>query len=567
MRHVLAVARTDLRRRLRTPRTLAVLSGAVLVGLVAGVDGFELVYRGVDGPPHYTPRPTAAAVALETALAGTYATVLLGYFLLRGTLTVAHRVGVDRVTASTPLSAASYLVGKWLSHVVIVTLALTVLGLTAVVNHVRHGVGSPDPLGTVVVVLSFGLPVGALVAGVTLAFESTDRLSGTLGSIVYLGLVLATFVTGLSTYGGDPSTVPTVVAATDLYGTVAAAQATTDALATVAPAYGGGTPGFFTSFLGSPVGATRTFDYGAGSPVWWVGPGDGALPAWFAGQRLAVTAVGLVVTLCAAAPHDRWARVSEEPSRLRTLGRRLQTLATRFRVSLWTYAVPSGLGGSSTTASETDDPASRALSEIASTPVERRGAAPLGRLFWQELRGKLRGRRWWWYVGVVATVVVAAVASPPRRQFVALATAWPVFVWSSLGVRATHRDRAALVHSSSAAYRQLFAEWAVGVVLACVVAGPAILADGVTPATLLATASVAVFAPSTALALGVTTGSRRVFEAGYLCLWYVGPLNVPALDFAGATPTALAAGTPATFLAIGGLAFVAAVLAKRRHVH
>jgi hypothetical protein len=39
-----------------------------------------------------------------------------------------------------------------------------------------------------------------------------------------------------------------------------------------------------------------------------------------------------------------------------------------------------------------------------------------------------------------------------------------------------------------------------------------------------------------ALALGVISGAPRLFEASYLLLWYVGPINaVPAVNFAGAT--------------------------------
>lgn len=69
MRHLIAVARTDFRRRLRSRSTLALVLVTAVVGLIAGVDGFELVFRAGD-ERHYVGAPTAALVGLETGVAG-----------------------------------------------------------------------------------------------------------------------------------------------------------------------------------------------------------------------------------------------------------------------------------------------------------------------------------------------------------------------------------------------------------------------------------------------------------------------------------------------------------------
>jgi hypothetical protein len=46
----------------------------------------------------------------------------------------------------------------------------------------------------------------------------------------------------------------------------------------------------------------------------------------------------------------------------------------------------------------------------------------------------------------------------------------------------------------------------------------------------------ALFIPTLALALGVWSGSSKLFEVIYTLLWYVGPANqVPPLDYMGAT--------------------------------
>jgi hypothetical protein len=52
---------------------------------------------------------------------------------------------------------------------------------------------------------------------------------------------------------------------------------------------------------------------------------------------------------------------------------------------------------------------------------------------------------------------------------------------------------------------------------------------------LLALFSGAIFIPSLALAAGVWSGTRKLFEILYMVIWYLGPLsNVPGLDYIGA---------------------------------
>jgi hypothetical protein len=57
----------------------------------------------------------------------------------------------------------------------------------------------------------------------------------------------------------------------------------------------------------------------------------------------------------------------------------------------------------------------------------------------------------------------------------------------------------------------------------------------------------ALFIPALALALGVTTGTRKFFEALYTAWWYVGPLHhTPQADFMGTTAQS---STPVPYLA------------------
>jgi hypothetical protein len=110
--------------------------------------------------------------------------------------------------------------------------------------------------------------------------------------------------------------------------------------------------------------------------------------------------------------------------------------------------------------------------------------------------------------------------------------------------------------------RQLPATWLAGVVVA-VLAGSGVLVrlllagDG--PG-LFAWLAGALFIPSLALALGVWSGTSKLFEVLYLLLWYIGPLNrVPAFDYLGATETS----RPVVWL-VGALALMAIAIVGRR---
>ena len=77
----------------------------------------------------------------------------------------------------------------------------------------------------------------------------------------------------------------------------------------------------------------------------------------------------------------------------------------------------------------------------------------------------------------------------------------------------------------------------------------------------------ALFIPTLALALGVWSGSSKPFEAIYLVLWYIGPLQkTPSFDFMGAVPKAVEAGVPLAVLVATALLGAAAVIGRRRQV-
>ena len=125
------------------------------------------------------------------------------------------------------------------------------------------------------------------------------------------------------------------------------------------------------------------------------------------------------------------------------------------------------------------------------------------------------------------------------RQYL-LPAAWilPLALWSALGTREVRHNTGQLIfsapHSQS---RQFPLMWLAGVAVALAagvgVAVNLILANDWLH--LLAWGTGALFIPTLALALGVWSGSNKLFEVVYMLWWYAGPINrVKSLDFMGA---------------------------------
>ena len=77
----------------------------------------------------------------------------------------------------------------------------------------------------------------------------------------------------------------------------------------------------------------------------------------------------------------------------------------------------------------------------------------------------------------------------------------------------------------------------------------------------------ALFIPTFALALGVWSGTSKLFEILYLVIWYIGPMNhVPEMDYLGSTQRGLAQGMPLVYLAITALLATAAVAGRKRQL-
>jgi hypothetical protein len=188
-----------------------------------------------------------------------------------------------------------------------------------------------------------------------------------------------------------------------------------------------------------------------------------------------------------------------------------------------------------------------------------------------ELRLALHGVSLWWYL-VAVGLFAAGLFTPVSisRGFLIAAWIWPLLIWSAMGTRETRLRTDQLVFSTAHPLRrQLPACWLAGVIVAILAGGGTgirVLVAG-DQLGLLAWIVGALFIPTMALALGVWSGSGKLFEVLYLLLWYLGPANhVGEIDFMGVTGLFLPPRTPLLFCAITAALALFAIAGRKRQL-
>lgn len=538
------VARADYLQRTRSQQFLAVLVLAASMGYLVNTGGLELVYtRQLSRFDYefYYGVSNAAWVGAETALVGSFFVLFAGFYVLKNTLARERRTGMDSLVPSMATTDRLYIFGKYLSNVAVVITILAVLGAASVIIHAINGVGGTRVVPLIWPLFLLAAPLGFVVAGVALVFETIDILSGSIGNVVYFvgAIVGANMAFGAPVSGG---TVSTAVAYTEPIGYTAVYAATYDALTTTVQGYSAGVPVF-----GAVSGGTEyTFT--------WTG---GGWPEWLYGKLFVFAVVGAGLTTVGTITFDRF---SADDSGL-------------FRWSL----LP--IGGTETDAdadSESDTTATAARDSAADsdvtelvdslTPVTNRDAGGIWRVVVAEARMTVSGRRRLWYVGVVLVILLGLFGGELGGVLLPVALLWPVFLLSELGVRTHKHQTRELVVSSSHPVGQLAAEWLVGAVVLAVLVGSTVIDPilGGDTAALLGFVTTIVFVPSLALALGSFTGTGRAFEGVYLLLWYIGPVNGAATFNFAAPSEGASVLPPIVFAAIGVVSFAAGLFQRSR---
>lgn len=536
LRMLVHLTRADLLERIRRHSFLLILASAVFAGYLfvpPGDAGYRVLQVGTQRGIY-----DSAWIGLMFGLIAALHLPLAGFYLVKNAVERDRRTRVGQIIATTPISKVVYVAGKWLSNLTVLALILSVMTAMAVVMQLlRAEDATVRPWVMVATIWLMGLPVLSLAAALAVLFECTPFLRGGFGNVVFFFLWLATLAVVLS--GSIDVRTDQVRPTADPYGyTWQMADIQQQVLAADPDAR----VGSGLVMTGPDIEATFV----------WKGFG------WKMGtiaQRMMWAGLALVIALVASIPFDRF-----DPAR-----RRLRPERAGFRSRLQRRFE-----------ADRHEPAETAdapMAPSALTPV----AASAGRrrfpgLFAAELKLMLKGQSLLWYAGALG-LNLACLLNPSdtvQRYLLLAVWAWPVLIWSPMGVRERRYNTGQMVFSvPRPALRQLPALWLAGVVVAVIAGSGAWLYLALVGETtsLLAWFVGALFVPALALALGVWAGNSRAFEAVYLLLWYIGLIEqVPAFDYAGTTAEGLASGMPLVYLGITAGLMVLALIGRWRQI-
>ncbi len=539
LRVILMMMRADFLERVRSYSFLAMLLFSVFLTYFF-LPAPDSVFYGniVMGParPAYT---SAAVGTLVTLLMGEFFT-LFAFYLVKGSIERDRRTGVGQVIATTPIRRAVYMLGKWLSNVAVVAAMVAVIILAAGMLQLVRG---EDPridlwalAAPLIIIL---LPALVLVCALAVLFESINLLRGGVGNVVYFAVLILLLSLPVDFEGIN-------ILYPSLYQACAAQYS-----------------GCITV---RQIDLSGAF---AGLPV-FIYPGLSWTVPVIAGRLLFVAAGGLIA-LAAALPFHRFDPARAEESWLSRLFKRIRQAAVGF-VTVDEKTVPSDQSF------ETNQ--GEALAAPITPPVltSLPHTAQIGAGKWQnfisvllaEFRLAFKGVRWWWFALALALVLAGLAVQAEYVLLVVLPLAWiwPLMIWSGMGSREARHGVEQLVFSTPHPLaRQLLAAWLVGVLVALGMASGvmlrlAFLGQWQALPPILAGA---LFVPTLALAAGCWTGGSKLFEAGYLFIWYMATVHgVPVLDFMGRIPAARASGMPWVFAGLALLLAASAFAARLR---
>ncbi len=489
--------RADFLERVRRYGFLVTLLFAGWLGYLVSVGTIKLWIGDARGVYDSAWLGALTALVVNTFLS------LAGFYVVKNTIERDRFTGVGQILASTPMSKALYTLGKTASNLAVLGSMVGVLAAFALITQLLAGEDAHVRLWPLLSpFLLFALPVMAVVAALAVLFETIPGLRGGFGNVAWFFLWTACMSIPVVNQGAVPDPIGMTYIATDM-------QQEVDA------AFGKADRGFVLGGIDRETEA-QVFRWNG---LDWT-------PKLVLG-RLSLFGVAGVIALLAALFFDRF-----DPARrgLRAPKRKKRKGAAEDEAGDETIVpVP-------------------ALPEIATlTPLGVAGSIGSGAAFRfpgilrAELRLALQGQRWWWYAAA-AGLIVAGLLAPidgVRQAVLPLAWIWPILIWSPLGNRESRHATSELLFSAPHPIgRQLPAAWLAGVLVAMAVGGGVgvrFLATGDLRA-LGAWLAGAMFIPAMALALGVWSGSSKLFEALYLLLWYIGPLNRTAeMDYLGAT--------------------------------
>ncbi len=467
-----AILQADVRERMRTPRfwiVLALMAWGTWWCFPPMESGYSTLSLGDGSRGRYS----SAWAGMGLGLIYSTFLNLIGFYLVRGTLTRDIETRVWQLLVTTPMTRGGYLLAKWASHMVVFGMIAAVgIVIALAAQWVRAEDRHIDLIELLKPLLLLSLPSLALTAMFAIWFDLVPWLRRTAGNVLFF--VVWTVMLTVPVANHDDAKADPQGWTSDPSGMMVAARE----FSRVREAQTGKPLPFGFNLGGDAMTADSVrFDW----PVWQP---DGKLVA----SRALWLALAMLLTL-AAAPLLDWAA-----------SRGLSKATTR-----------SGAGRSMAWLNRVLDPFAR---------------GPLGILTVAELKLALRQRAIWWWVAALVVLGVQTFA-PAEGMRIALLFAWllPLDVLSRGVLRERDHGTGGLVFTAPHVLsRLLAARFLVGFMMLFALSLPAMLRLlGSEPLAALAALTALVSITSWGLCLGALCRNARPFEltmigAVYACL-------------------------------------------------
>jgi len=175
-----AMARADLLERTRRYSFLVMLGLVLFLGYNVNIGQITLrleTYRGVFN---------SAWVGSMMTLVVNFMLGWFGFYLVKNAVARDYETGVGQIIATTPLSRPLYMLGKWISNMIVLDGMVVILMLAAIVMQLLQREDPHIHLWALSAPFIFvALPFMALVAAMAVLFESIRWLRGSGGNVVY----------------------------------------------------------------------------------------------------------------------------------------------------------------------------------------------------------------------------------------------------------------------------------------------------------------------------------------------------------------------------------------------
>ena len=175
------LARADFLERIRRTSFLLMLGLVVWIGYLSASG-----QMGISLALHCYGIVISAWVGAVMTLTVSIMLSLVGFYLVKGSVSRDYTTGVGQIMATTPMSRPFYMLGKWISNFAVLMAMVVILVVFGIVIQFLNGESTQFNFAAYLSPFVFIVtPLMAVVAGVAVLFEAIPFLSGGFGNVVY----------------------------------------------------------------------------------------------------------------------------------------------------------------------------------------------------------------------------------------------------------------------------------------------------------------------------------------------------------------------------------------------